>query len=311
MTDFDPEKLKHKPNEKHTLDEVLKSLQDLIHNDLLKGDAQRAEEPAAPEPEPEPAPEGEDAAADATPEETGLPADFPDEISMSSPDVPLGAVVQSLEELVNNDLALNELDQIPAANAVPETEPSAPSAPAAPATGQQAFSFDDDASTPVPAEPEPEPAPPVSEPSDFDEPVVDLAPPPGDFTKAENEVEREAAVELPPDLPVLTEAVPETAAPPMDDSRDGGGTTPGMGEGERRPGQPPGATHGAVADDLPVLEEIALESPDNNPAAIATRVIARLNANRRARGEPELDDATLDVLRVLLRDEIERNLSER
>ena len=32
-------KPKHKPSEKHTLDEVLKSLQDLIRNDLIAADA--------------------------------------------------------------------------------------------------------------------------------------------------------------------------------------------------------------------------------------------------------------------------------
>lgn len=285
MTDFDPDKLKHKPNEKHTLDEVLKSLQDLIHNDLLKGEKAPPEEPAAPEP----APAAEEAPAAAAPEETDPAAAIPD-ISLPAADMPLGAVVQSLEELVKNDLALtDELGHAPAAT-MPEPEPptaSAP-APAAPATGQQAFSFDDaGTSAPTESEPVPEPAaphapeplPPAAGSSDFDEFTVDLAPPPGDFSKAENEVVEEIIAESPPDLPVLTDAVTEATTPPI--------------------------------DDLPVLEEIALESPDNNPSAIAARVIARLNDNRRARGEAELDDATLDVLRVLLREEIERNLSER
>ncbi len=305
MTDFDPEKLKHKPNEKHTLDEVLKSLQDLIHNDLLKGERAQPEEPAAPEPEPAPSPAAEETPAAATPEEADPAAAIPD-ISLPAADMPLGAVVQSLEELVKNDLTLSdESGPMPAA-AMPDSEPpAAPApAPAAPTTGQQAFTFDDTV-TAAPAEPEPipapaaanepEPLPPVVESSDFDEFTVDLAPPPGDFSKAENEVMEEIIAETPPDLPVLTDAVTEAAMPPVDDSRDGGGR----------------ATHGAVADDLPVLEEIALGAPENNPAAIAARVIARLNDNRRARGEAELDDATLDALRVLLREEIERHQSER
>ncbi len=290
MTDFDPDKLKHKPNEKHTLDEVLKSLQDLIHNDLLKGEAARAKE--APTPEPEPAPTVEETPADTASGDIDAPAALPD-IAIPAADVPLGAVVQSLEELIKNDLTLtDDIDQMPAA-AIPDAEPTpiapdTPATPAAPATGQQAFSFDADAGTPAPAEPEPilapaidepEPSLPVAESSDFDEFTVDLAPPPGDFTKTENEVEREAVVELPPDLPVLTETVSEAAMPPI--------------------------------DDLPVLEEIALGSPENNPAAIAARVVAHLNADRRARGEAELDDATLEALRALLRDEIERHQSER
>ncbi len=289
MTDFDPEKLKHKPNEKHTLDEVLKSLQDLIHNDLLKGERAQPEEPAAPEPEPAPSPAAEETPAAAAPEEADPAAAIPD-ISLPAADMPLGAVVQSLEELVKNDLTLSdESGPIPAA-AMPDSEPpAAPApAPAAPTTGQQAFSFDDTV-TAAPAEPEPipapaaanepEPLPPVAESSDFDEFTVDLAPPPGDFSKAENEVVEEIIAETPPDLPVLTDAVTEATLPPV--------------------------------DDLPVLEEIALGAPENNPAAIAARVIARLNDNRRARGEAELDDATLDALRVLLREEIERHQSER
>jgi len=321
MTDFDPEKLKHKPNEKHTLDEVLKSLQDLIHNDLLKGERAQPEEPAAPEPEPAPSPAAEETPAAAAPEEADPAAAIPD-ISLPAADMPLGAVVQSLEELVKNDLSLSdESGPMPAA-AMPDSEPpAAPApAPAAPTIGQQAFSFDDTGSS-APTEPglipapltvdEPEPSVPVVESSDFDEFTVDLAPPPGDFSKAENEVVEEIIAETPPDLPVLTDAVTEAAMSPVDDSRDGGGTTPGMGEVERRLEQLPGATHGAVADELPVLEEIALGAPENNPAAIAARVIARLNDNRRARGEAELDDATLDALRVLLREEIERHQSER
>jgi hypothetical protein len=303
MTDFDPDKLKHKPNEKHTLEEVLKSLQDLIHNDLLRGETQRMEEPAAPEPDPAPA--TEEAPTAAAPEEADPAAAIPD-VSIPAADMPLGAVVQSLEELVKNDLALpDEMGQIPAA-ATPDPEPPAapapaPAAPAAPATGQQAFAFDD-ADTATPAEPEPapelaapnepEPLPPSAGSSDFDEFTVDLAPPP-DISAGEEQI---ATPEMQPDdLPVLTDAVSETAAPP--------------------------------ADGLPVLEEIALESPDNSrdgggravpgtaagdsPAVIAARVVARLNAERRARGAADLDEMTLVALRALLREEIERDPPER
>ena len=42
MTIQDP-KYKHKPSEKHTLEEVLKSLQDLIRNDLLDNNLAAAE----------------------------------------------------------------------------------------------------------------------------------------------------------------------------------------------------------------------------------------------------------------------------
>lgn len=242
MTDFDPEKLKHKPNEKHTLDEVLKSLQDLIHNDLLKGEAARAQ----------PVPADSAPTADATPVPDTRPAPENSDAPLPAADIPLGTVVQSLEELVHKDLALpDESGQVPMTAPDAVVPAAAPPAPKVPTTGQQTFSFDEPA---APAATEP----PAPAPTDFDEFTVDLAPP--------------------PDEPVAEEI---TAAP------------------------------ATASDDLPVLEEIALESHDDNPAAIAARVIARLNAERAARGEPALDAATLEALRALLREEIERHQSER
>src|SRR3989338_6795983 len=73
-------KPKHKPSEKHTLDEVLKSLQDLIRNDLIAADA-----PAAGGYENRPAPPTAGAA---------VPRDAGD----------LDAVLQSLKDLVTNEL---------------------------------------------------------------------------------------------------------------------------------------------------------------------------------------------------------------
>lgn len=155
MTDFDPEKLKHKPNEKHTLDEVLKSLQDLIHNDLLHGAAKPAGTPAAPsETGAEPtASEGE------TPTHPG-----------PSGSVPLEAVVESLEELVAKDLA----DDDRTSNDTPKEIAPKPETPATsptkkPDVAQQAFGFDDDWNTPAaaPAE-EPAASPPVENTADFE-----------------------------------------------------------------------------------------------------------------------------------------------
>src|SRR3989344_4854772 len=131
MTDFDPDKLKHKPNEKHTLDEVLKSLQDLIHNDLLHG-------------------AGKHTGAPATSSETGTaPVTSEDETpahpgsGTSNAAVPLESVVESLEELVAKDLA----DDDRMSNDTPkqialEPESSTPSPDKKPDIAQQAFGFD-------------------------------------------------------------------------------------------------------------------------------------------------------------------------
>src|SRR3990167_8163640 len=94
MTTQDP-KYKHKPSEKHTLEEVLKSLQDLIRNDLLDNDRAAAENTgAAPIPgEAKP------------PREYTAPVreDFAPVNPAAGP-VNLDAVMRSLKDLVSNEL---------------------------------------------------------------------------------------------------------------------------------------------------------------------------------------------------------------
>lgn len=262
MTDFDPDKLKHKPNEKHTLEEVLKSLQDLIHNDLLRGAG------------PPPATAERDTTvpaetAPAAPASTTLPADMP-----------FGSVVESLEELVANDLAVTDDEatpsSAPAAEDISQPVSDVPAAPGeAPATAaedksavkkkdvaQQAFTFDDgDApANGLPA-------------GDAETPATDVA----DF-----DVETPATAAEPPqppdlDIPVLTESVPPS---------------------------------GFTADDIPVLQDVATPGPLSAAHEIAERVVAGLNAERHARGEPALDTGVLEALRTLLREELERNPPE-
>ena len=94
MTTQDP-KYKHKPSEKHTLEEVLKSLQDLIRNDLLDNNRAAAEKSgSAPIPSEE-----------KPPREYTAPVreDFAPVNPAAGP-VNLDAVMRSLKDLVSNEL---------------------------------------------------------------------------------------------------------------------------------------------------------------------------------------------------------------
>lgn len=137
MTVDDTEK--HKPSEKHALDEVLKSLQDLIRNDLLEEDRP----PPPPKPPVDPS----------VPRKRGRPRKEPppepaaSEPPARAPKGDLAAVLDSLNELVAHELGPEkspaasgpeapgvampapEADEQPVAtaddNAVPDTEPQA------------------------------------------------------------------------------------------------------------------------------------------------------------------------------------------
>jgi len=90
-------KYKHKPSEKHTLEEVLKSLQDLIRNDLAENTAGAGKPESSSTPEP------------------GLPReklprareDFAP-VSPGSGPVNLDAVMRSLKDLIGNELNVGE-----------------------------------------------------------------------------------------------------------------------------------------------------------------------------------------------------------
>src|SRR3989344_4100282 len=98
METNDP-KYKHKPSEKHTLEEVLKSLQDLIRNDLEES------APGAARPEPEPA-----VARDAVSREDNTAVrreDFAPQSPEAGP-VNLNAVMRSLKDLIGNELNVGD-----------------------------------------------------------------------------------------------------------------------------------------------------------------------------------------------------------
>ncbi len=113
MTIQDP-KYKHKPSEKHTLEEVLKSLQDLIRNDLLDEDrpvqpaGQSAAAPEAVREEPAPAPA-------APVRENFTPLD------PASGPVDFDAVMRSLKDLVNNELNVGDEPMMPGPSSLSDT----------------------------------------------------------------------------------------------------------------------------------------------------------------------------------------------
>jgi hypothetical protein len=339
---------KHKPNPKHTLEEVLKSLQDLIRNDLLEGT-------------PNAAPPG---TAMKSPPATPLRHE-------SAGNLNIGTVIESLKGLIATELDVaGEEPPETAAPAVvsamtPAPEDIAPGtkrgirkgpdiAPAAPGDVsakktravppgelQQELPFGDGAADESPdisaeanpeesAEPElagideaaeeiileglPETresetappsleAPPPGDPTDLDIPSLDAA---LDATEITFELDRPPAPAPP------TEASPRvhTASEPATVEEITPAPAP---EPEIR------------ADDIPVLQDVALPPPESTPPApaaasapltslplpeharqVAVQVIARLNVELRKIGERGLDPKTVDRLQYLLREVLEK-----
>src|SRR5512139_2622144 len=126
METSDP-KYKHKPSEKHTLEEVLKSLQDLIRNDLAEGASSAAKPGSAPT-EPRQHEGASPATAHAKPRRdnaSGLREDFAPVAPGSGP-VNLDAVMRSLKDLIGNELNVGD------------TPPTAP-AETAPASAHEEY----------------------------------------------------------------------------------------------------------------------------------------------------------------------------
>jgi hypothetical protein len=125
METSDP-KYKHKPSEKHTLEEVLKSLQDLIRNDLAEsasGTAKPGSTPAASH-QHEGASSG---TADAKPRRdntSSLREDFAP-VALGSGPVNLDAVMRSLKDLIGNELNVGD------------TPPPAPAEPPSASTHEE------------------------------------------------------------------------------------------------------------------------------------------------------------------------------
>ncbi|MEW6330719.1 MAG: hypothetical protein AB1560_04575, partial [Pseudomonadota bacterium] len=107
METSDP-KYKHKPSEKHTLEEVLKSLQDLIRNDLAEGATATAKPGSAPAESRQPA--GGSPAAEAGLRRDSASTQREDfaPVTPGSGPVNLDAVLRSLKDLVGNELNVGD-----------------------------------------------------------------------------------------------------------------------------------------------------------------------------------------------------------
>lgn len=326
------EKPKHKPSERHTLEEVLKSLQDLIRNDLLENAP-----PAKPPP----------AAASGTP---------PAHAEPSGP-VDIHSVMQSLRELVGKELTAEDApapSPAPAAASVAETP--LPEGKAArkiePATGTLRAKK-------APAQ-EPPPTPPpkatggggLQQHLPFDAARstddLELTAPPG----ADLEVLDTGSTKKKPSAPGATresrtlDAATQPAGPPApevvraaDASAPGKDLAAALKELDTVEFTPSSADDAAQApafdlDDIPVLDDIVLESPGatseipvlfdevavpapKSPPSperardLAIQVIARLNIELRKSGATALDPQVIPRLQALLREALEREAANR
>ncbi len=122
MTTYDP-KYKHKPSEKHTLEEVLKSLQDLIRNDLPedKSAGSKTGPPSADPSRSEGKPLGRDEQRPHHERSVPLREDFAPSNPAAGP-VNLDAVMRSLRDLINNELDVGEQPARVEAQASPASE---------------------------------------------------------------------------------------------------------------------------------------------------------------------------------------------
>ena len=189
MTTHDPSKYKHKPSPKHTLEEVLKSLQDLIRNDLLDAKSESAPvaddtaggsgrvNPTLEKSPPEPAAPVREDFAPATPE--------------SGP-VNLNAVMRSLKDLIHNELDTGE-EPAPATDTEPESVEAPP-----PAFGVQRAPADTD--EPAQGKYTPEAFAPRDEDLTLDETSQAAPPPPPTPAMPElpGDIEQELTIEPEP-----------------------------------------------------------------------------------------------------------------
>lgn len=305
MTD---EKPKHKPSPKRTLEEVLKSLQDLIRNDLVSGRGR--EEPAAPVAPPSPALQEDSESDDLTGKLDALDAlitheliepterarDVPeidpafldlealpekpagsghDENVAPEPATDLGTIPQAADDAPGQDDATEAFEATFDLDSLPGAEPPMD---ARPKETQAQFSFDERFDAPDEVRPTSTRETPAETPTGTDFSLLEDAPRPAiDETPDVEPPAFEMAEEI-----ALTGAdmpAPEAAVPP------------------------------ALEDDgIPVLSEIAdlpADAPLPEPERareLAIRVIARLNIERRKAGQAPLDIKTIERLQQLLRE---------
>lgn len=307
----------HKPNPKHTLDEVLKSLQDLIRNELLD-DASSVRKPTA-------ADERSDSQAAVT-----TTADLGRE-PLASSDAPAPAaerldlpqVIESLHALVTDELAVGTEQGVGdgAARDLGTEDPGAsalaPETPGAAAQTEEALASLDGSPHPVPPEGLQEELPLFAPPTAGDEiaaydvppapaPAPDASPPEAHGAEPPAAAADDGASADSIELADPFSLPPARSAPSSDPA-----PAPAPEEIELQ------ALH---ADDIPVLEDIALPPPGETPApppsarrpdpsqahALAVRVVARLNIELRKSGERPLDARIIKRLELLLREALEQ-----
>lgn len=295
MDTTDP-KPKHKPSEKHTLEEVLKSLQDLIHNEVLQGDAPKAPEtPAAAAAgiaEPAPAPPG--------------------------PMTTFEEVVESLEHLMETDLTIADPDS--GASPVPSPAPTPAAAESvapetAPAIGAGVETNDLPPPTVGAASAVP-PAAPSALPGQqifaFGEAPAQAAVPAAPTTVPDEETPAAIGTASIPSSPATTQA---TSAPAADATTETTGAPP-----DSFAVRAPSGDDAQHLDDIPVLQDVVAPPPYAAAAGspisvqrardVVLRVVARLNLELRRRGAAALDPAAVERLQLLLREELERLSTE-
>lgn len=230
-------KYKHKPSEKHTLEEVLKSLQDLIRVDLSedKSTAGKAENPPSASPAHAPT-EGKPIRE--------KPSSQREDFAPASPGagpVNLDAVMRSLRDLITNELNVgNESKPAKAKPATAHEESLATEENIEEYIPEGLSQLDDELEiSDEPITEEPEAAPP---PEEVLAPETNEYPtPPEDFSPPDEELTIEAPVE------------PEAPPAPLEESMElAGEISPEVEESRREP----------VAEEfIPLDEELTFEAP--------------------------------------------------
>lgn len=316
----------HKPSEKHALDDVLKSLQDLIRNELLED--QRPPAPSAPPADP------------SVPRKRGrprkpLPPEPPARETPPPPGADVEAVRNTLEHLVEHELNPDETTALPDDAAATET-PVPTTAPAKRRGDQREFAFDlGETTSPAPEEhrPDAEETPSLTESQPLVEP--EWTPENRFASEATEEITLASDEPRPPESlsqPAVTDDLTIgkleeefTLAIPPDDAVDSTAPPETPVEGafiEERPAESDSAesfAHELAFDDIPVLQDVVAPPPAGGHSGEASappidpqklrdlsiRAVARLNIELRKRGEPPLDARLIDRLQGLLREELE------
>lgn len=283
---------KHKPSPKHTLDEVLKSLQDLIRNNLV--DAETASE----HPPPGASRAGRAAARAKTAATT--PASSRLASTNTSPPATVGKILDSLRDLITHELG----DADTAASVThPATTPAPkPTNPAARAASAKKTKLATVKTPDAPTRTKPQ-SRPLAAKADSGLPIEAQKPATPAFAKTQTQTNRIPRGGLQTAFPFSSKSAEAARAAAADETD----------ELEEIVAAPP--PDSANWDDIPVLEEIAAH-PDEEmkPAAvpapgrareIAVKVVAKLNIELRKCGERALDPRTIDRLQSVLREALE------